>query len=93
MKLRGLLAEKYNGIIVISIAQKKDIDSSFSADTGMAEVIVVARRLRNREKPNYSAHFVNLVERPANKLAAQETARSIKKTVAALTERGPTPAQ
>ena len=31
MKLRGLLAEQYNDIIVVSIAQNKDIDSSFSS--------------------------------------------------------------
>ena len=79
LKLRGLLAEKFNDIVVVSIAQNKDIDSSFSADTDMAEVIVVARSLRDGERPKHLAYFVNLSERPADKLAAQETAKSIRK--------------
>ena len=88
LKLRGLLAEKFNDIIVVSIAQNKDIDSSFSADTDMAEVIVVARSLKNGEKPKRLAYFVNLSERPADKLAAQETAKAIRKTMAGLTKPG-----
>ena len=88
LKLRGLLAEKFNDIIIVSIAQNKDIDSSFSADTDMAEVIVVARSLRIRERPKRLAYFVNLFERPADKLAAQETAKAIRKTMAGLTRQG-----
>ena len=88
LKLRGLLADKFNDIIVVSIAQNKDIDSSFSADTDMAEVIAVARSLRDGEKPKRLAYFVNLSERPADKLAAQETAKAIRKTIAGLTRLG-----
>ena len=88
LKLRGLLADKFNDIVVVSIAQNKDIDSSFSADTDMAEVIVVARSLRDGEKPKRLAYFVNLSERPADKLAAQETAKAIRKTIASLTQMG-----
>jgi predicted RNA methylase len=87
-KLRQLLAEKYNDIMVLSLAQNADKDASFSADTDLAEVIIVARRLGHGEKPKGLAHFVNLVERPANKLAAQETAKSIRQTVANLTKLG-----
>lgn len=88
LKLRELLAEKYNDIIVVSIAQRTDIDSSFSADTKMAEVIIVARRLAARERGRRLAHFVNLAHRPASKLAAQETAKAIKKAIAGLTTPG-----
>ena len=88
LKLRGLLAEKFNDIIVVRIAQNKDIDSSFSADTDMAEVIVVARSLKIRERPKGQAYFVNLSERPADKLAAQETAKAIRKTITGLTKPG-----
>ena len=87
-KLRQILAEKYNDIMILSIAQNADKDASFSADTDLAEVIIVARRLGHSEKPKGLAHFVNLVERPANKLAAQETAKSIRQTVASLTKPG-----
>ena len=88
LKLRGLLAEKFNDIIVVSIAQAAKIDSSFSADTDMAEVLIVARSLRNGEKPKHLAYFVNLSRRPADKLAAQETARAISKTVAGIARPG-----
>ena len=88
LKLRGLLAEKYNDVIVVSIAQNKDIDSSFSADTGMAEVIIIARRLASRERARLLARFVNLTERPSGKLAAQETAKAIKRVIAGLTKSG-----
>ena len=87
-KLRQLLAENYNSIIVLSIAQNADKDASFSADTDLAEVIIVARRLAHGERPKGLAHFVNLAERPVNKLAAQETAKSIRQTVAKSTRPG-----
>ena len=88
LKLRGLLAEKFNDIIVVSIAQAAKIDSSFSADTDMAEVLIIARSLRTRERAKRLAYFVNLSERPADKLAAQETAKAIRKTMAGLTRPG-----
>ena len=88
LKLRGLLADSYNDIIVVSIAQSKDIEASFSADTDLAEVIVIARRLARRERPRRLVHFVNLSERPASKLAAQETAKAIKRVILGLTKPG-----
>ena len=87
-KLRGQLAQDYNDVIIVSIAQGKDIDASFSADTGMAEVIVIARRRRSREAQRQQAHFVNLNERPSDKLSAQESAKSIKRLIAELTQPG-----
>ena len=87
-KLRCLLAEKYNDIIIISIAQADAQDSSFSADTDMAETIIIARRLSHGEKPRLLAYFVSLKERPPDKLAAQETTKSIKQVIAGLTKPG-----
>ena len=87
-KLRHLLAESYNDIIIMTIAQAAARDSSFSADTNMAEAIVIARRLNRRERPKRLAHFVNLKERPSDKLAAQETAKSIRKVISGLTQPG-----
>ena len=87
-KLRRLLADNYNDIVVVSIAQNADREASFSADTDMAEVVIVARRLRHGEKPASLAHFVNLKGRPANKLAAQETAKAIRLTISGLVEPG-----
>ena len=86
-KLRRLLANNYNNIIILSIAQPADVDAAFSADTGMGEVIVVARRMHNGEAPERTAHFVNLAHRPIDKLSAMETAKAIRRTIASLGER------
>lgn len=85
-KLRRLLSDSYNDIIIISIAESKDIDSSFSADTNLAEVIIVARQLAHGEAPARQAYFVNLYNRPANKLVAQETARVIRRVITNLNQ-------
>ena len=87
-KLRGLLREGYKDIIILTIAQNRDIDCSFSADTKIAEVMIIARRLDRGEQPDHLAHFVNLHERPENKLAAQQTAKAIKESISALKEAG-----
>lgn len=87
-KLRQLLAEKYNDIIVVSIAQNKAIDCSFSADTNMAEVIIIARRLAHNEDPERRACFVNLENRPADKLSAQEIAKAIRNAITKLAKPG-----
>ena len=83
-KLRRLLAESYNDIIIITIAQAAARDSSFSADTNMAEAIVIARRLNTGERAKGVAHFVNLNHRPGDKLAAQETVKSVRRVSAGL---------
>ncbi len=87
-KLRRLLAENYNDIIIVSIAQNADNDASFSADTDLAEVMIIARRLAENETPQRLAHFVNLSKRPADKLTAQETAKAIRQTIAKVTHPG-----
>jgi hypothetical protein len=59
---RVLLTKNYSGIMVLSIAGATDEESSFSADTDMAECLVVARK----SKPESNrATFVVLKERPA----------------------------
>ena len=88
LKLRSLLLEKYKDIMVVTIAQSKDIDCSFSADTKMAEVMTIARRLGNGEQPGRLVDFVNLDERPENKLAAHQTAKVIKKAISELSRPG-----
>ena len=87
-KLRRLLSDSYNDIIVVSIAQSKDIDASFSADTNIAEAMIVARRLAHNEDALRRAYFVNLHHRPVSKLAAQETARAIRRAIEGLTRLG-----
>ena len=84
-KLRRLLADGYSDIIVMSIARPTAEESAFSADTDLSEVIVIARRLEADETPTRRAHFVNLKERPGDKIAAQEIARAVRHTISSLT--------
>ncbi len=77
-KLRQLLADGYNDIVILTIAQAENREAAFSADTDIAEAMIVARRLAAAEQPARRAHFVNLAARPGNKLEAQEMARAIR---------------
>ena len=88
LKLRGLLHEGYKNTIILTIAQNVDTDCSFSADTKIAEVMIIARRLGQGEQPDHLAHFVNLRERPVSKLAAQQTAKAIEEAVSELKQVG-----
>ena len=78
---RALLTASYRDIAVISIAEHGDEASqgrAFSADTGMAEVIVVATKC---ERPvrgaSLDATYVVLDDRPASSLSGVEIARLI----------------
>ena len=80
-RLQNLLCDLYDRIVVVSVAQPDQKDSAFSADSDFADCMVMARRLPPGEKPSRQAHFVNLKDRPATKLEAQETARAVKRAI------------
>ena len=80
-KLRNLLYERYDQIVVVSVAQPDARDSAFSADSNFADCIIVARRFRGAPPAIRGAHFVNLKRLPKTKLEGQETARAIKAAV------------
>ena len=86
-RLRNLLYDHYDEIVVVSIAQPQKKDSAFSADSDFADCMAIARRIPTGGTPSYSAHFVNLIARPSSKLEAQETARAIKRAIANTTQR------
>ena len=75
-KFRQLLAEKYTDITIVSIAAN-GADMSFSSDTGVAECMVIARRLVKGEKPTGRAQFISLRRRPQGFAEAREIARFI----------------
>ncbi len=64
---RRLLHEQYRDIAIVSIAAVGMTDCAFSADTGMAEVLVIATR---REGDDQGALFLNLFQRPQSILEA-----------------------
>ena len=63
---RVLLARHYEDVLVVSIAASGKTERAFSADTGMAEALVVGTRKRSAEADSESgdALFVNLLRRP-----------------------------
>ena len=69
--LREMLVRDYTDMTVVSIAAN-DRDMSFSFDTGMAECLVIARKLRVDEQPNDADHFVSLSRRPQGFAYARE---------------------
>ena len=85
-RLRNLLLDNYDQIVVVSIAQPDKKSSAFSADSDFADCMVIARRIPVGAASSRRAHFVNLKAAPATKLEAQETARAIKRAVANTTE-------
>ncbi len=80
---RALLSKHYQDMVIVSIATTGKTDQAFSADTGMAEVLVVAKRKvigpskNNKETSTNTIQFANLRRRPVHHVAATEAAKSI----------------
>ena len=74
--LRKMLAGEYTDVTVLSIAGNGR-DMSFSSDTGMAECLVVARRLKADERPDDLERFVSLYHRPQGTVHASSIARRV----------------
>ena len=72
---RKMLADHYTGLTVLSIAAADNDDLSFSSDTGMAECLVVARRLRVDEPPDDASCFISLSHTPQGFAHASALAR------------------
>ncbi len=70
-KLREMFARYYTDMIVLSITANGH-DMAFSSDTGMADCLVIARRLRVDEKPNVIDRFVSFSHRPQGFVYARE---------------------
>ena len=62
--LRKMLGSHYTDLTVLTIAASDNDDLSFSSDTGMAECLVIARRLKPDETPNDRSRFTSLRRRP-----------------------------
>ena len=76
--VRRLLENEYKDLTVLSIAAHGQTDRAFSADTGMAEVLVVATKQRDRRnKEPGETLFVNLYHRPHSLAEAFEIARAV----------------
>ena len=83
---RQLIASRYEGIMIVTITQSATEDCAFSADTNMAECLLLARKKfieNDSKKENKIKHnriaSVALKQRPRNIIEASEIARTIKK--------------
>ena len=76
---RRLLHEHYKDVVLVSIASSGSTDRAFSADTGMAEVLVIATRRDRCIQADDTAVFVNLHRRPETILEAATVARAVQR--------------
>ncbi|MDE0073862.1 MAG: hypothetical protein OXU32_07760 [Gammaproteobacteria bacterium] len=77
---RSLIETEYEEVVVVSIATTGNTDLAFSADTGMAEVLLVAKKRRAGDSATRSTLFANLKRRPKSLLEATDVARAIRET-------------
>ena len=75
-RFRQMLAEHYTDLSVVSITSGGR-SVSFSADTAIAECLVIARKLRKGESPDARVQFISLTRRPLHFANAAATAVNI----------------
>jgi hypothetical protein len=79
---RRKIARNYDGVLVLSIAGKKHRELSFSADTGMGEVMMLGvKRDAAREDNDARATFVVLDDRPSMPLDGYAVADAIRRSI------------
>ena len=66
-KARTMLREDYADIVVYSMASTEEGGQAFSADTGMGEVMLVARKKKEHEEKDTKVLYANLREQPKGK--------------------------
>ena len=78
-KLRQALLQEHTNITVVSIAQAGSFERSFSADTGMAEILLLASRANDEPK---RMRFVSLTASPESSAFGSLIATQINRTSA-----------
>ena len=76
-RARELLARRYRDLVVIAVAATGSTDRAFSADTGMAEALVIATKACDDAEASDKALFVNLFQRPGSLAEASDVAKLI----------------
>ena len=61
---REMIARDYTGLTVLTIAAADNDDISYSADTGMAECLVIARKVKPGQTSQDRVYFTSLRRRP-----------------------------
>ena len=76
-EFREMIARDYTGLTVLTLAAAENEGLSFSADTGMAECLVVARRITPDELSKGRALFASLRRRPQGFAHARSMAKEV----------------
>ena len=76
-KARKLLDNEYTDITVVTLTSTGSTDRAFSADTGMAELLLIATRRVSNHRSDFDSMWVNLYRRPSSAAEAVEIARGI----------------
>ena len=77
---RRLLEREYEDVAVLTVAAHGNTDRAFSADTGMAEALVVAtKRHEENNEESEETLFVNFYHRPDSIAEAFEMARAVRR--------------
>ena len=76
-KFRQMMTMRYTNLTILSIAAGDNDDLSFSADTNMAECLVIARKLKLGETPAKDIHFTSLVRGPQGLVHASAIATKV----------------
>ena len=88
-KFREMLTQDYTDVEVLSIAAN-GYNMSFSSDTGMAECLVIARKVKSDEAPQDRARFASFRRRPRGLAHASSLAsRLLKGSLVRRIEDGP----
>ena len=88
-KLRNMLRANYTDIVIVSIAGNGTNGIAFSADTGMGEAVIIARkRMDNDTCDDGVARFVSIREMPHDAIAAESIARSVRAVLSDINEVG-----
>ena len=75
-KFRELIAKQYTDVTIVSIAANGNA-MSFSSETGMAECLVIGRKLGLRKKPTGRGTFISLRRKPNSFVDAQELSKVV----------------
>ena len=74
---RQMLSENFNEVAILTIAAAEDDGLSFSADTGMAECLVIAKKSNASQEEESKATFISFGQRPTTLIDASSLSKTI----------------
>jgi predicted RNA methylase len=80
-KPRQKIAANYDHVILLSITGQKSKETSFSADTGMAEAMTVGIKRKKAREDAGRATYVVLDDRPSTPLDGYATAKAVRRLI------------